>query len=367
MSGARRQPGPGPALPSVPGGWPAVLADPPWRFANRTGKAAPEHARLYRYPTMDLAGICGLPVERITAGRARLYLWVPNALVREGLRVMDSWGFRYVTNLVWAKRRIDGGPDGRGTGFYFRNVTELILSGVRGSLRTLPPGRRQASLIETREREHSRKPDETYALIEAWLLIRTEALIRELHCHGADPGSIAGVTEDTRLLATALGDARRRGLRHGPEAAAARGRSHGISGVPAYAHGHAGEEPPYITTAGGRDDLPWAHTATGGRPLMQAFGETEHTTPLNAGHRSQLIQQYSTAYYRARKHSGAAPARTASPSFPADPHQFLPSLDPAALIRQAAPQPAAQPARPGRPLSGLRHHPAHPEERRPRR
>jgi len=151
----------------VPGGWPAVLADPPWRFTNRTGKAAPEHARLYRYPTMDLAGICGLPVERITAGRAHLYLWVPNALVREGLRVMDSWGFRYVTNLVWAKRRRDGGPDGRGTGFYFRNVTELILFGVRGSLRTLPPGRRQVNLIETRKREHSRKPDETYALIEA--------------------------------------------------------------------------------------------------------------------------------------------------------------------------------------------------------
>jgi hypothetical protein len=68
---------------------------------------------------------------------------------------------------VWAKRRKDGGPDGRGVGFYFRNVTELILFGVRGSMRTLPPARRQVNMIETRKREHSRKPDEQYDLIEA--------------------------------------------------------------------------------------------------------------------------------------------------------------------------------------------------------
>ena len=80
---------------------------------------------------------------------------------------MTAWGFRYVSNIVWAKRRKDGGPDGRGVGFYFRNVTELILFGVRGSLRTLPPGRRQVNMIETQKREHSRKPDESYDLIEA--------------------------------------------------------------------------------------------------------------------------------------------------------------------------------------------------------
>lgn len=161
------QPGPRLVLPCTPGGWTAILADPPWRFTNRTGKAAPEHARLWRYPTMDLPGICALPVPDIASSRAHLYLWVPNALVPDGLHVMSAWDFRYVTNLVWAKRRLDGGPDGRGTGFYFRNVTELILFGVRGTLRTLAPGRRQVNLIEARKREHSRKPDETYALIEA--------------------------------------------------------------------------------------------------------------------------------------------------------------------------------------------------------
>ncbi|WP_347345826.1 MT-A70 family methyltransferase [Microbacterium sp.] len=153
-------------LPTVEGGFRTVLADPPWRFANRTGKVAPEHRRLDRYDTMTLADIKALPVESTLAKDAHLYLWVPNALLPDGIEVMQAWGFRYVSNLVWAKRRIDGGPDGRGVGFYFRNVTELILFGVRGSMRTLPPARSQVNMIETRKREHSRKPDEQYELIE---------------------------------------------------------------------------------------------------------------------------------------------------------------------------------------------------------
>jgi N6-adenosine-specific RNA methylase IME4 len=153
-------------LPAKDGGWKTILADPPWRFTNRTGKVAPEHRRLDRYSTMTLDAICDLPVADHAASNAHLYLWVPNALLPEGLQVMQSWGFRYVTNVVWAKRRKDGGPDGRGVGFYFRNVTELILFGVRGSMRTLSPARSQVNMIETRKREHSRKPDEQYELIE---------------------------------------------------------------------------------------------------------------------------------------------------------------------------------------------------------
>ncbi len=156
-----------PALPRVDGGFRTVLADPPWRFQNRTGKVAPEHRRLDRYSTLDLDDICALPVADAVATNAHLYLWVPNALLPDGLRVMEAWGFRYVSNLVWAKRRKDGGPDGRGVGFYFRNVTELLLFGVRGSMRTLAPARSQVNMIETRKREHSRKPDEQFALIEA--------------------------------------------------------------------------------------------------------------------------------------------------------------------------------------------------------
>jgi N6-adenosine-specific RNA methylase IME4 len=144
-----------------------ILADPPWQFANRTGKIAPEHGRLSRYSTMTLDDIEKLPVSDIAEPTAHLYLWCPNALLPEGLAVMKAWGFNYKSNIVWHKVRKDGGSDGRGVGFYFRNVTELILFGVRGkNARTLAPGRRQVNLVGTRKREHSRKPDEQYDIIE---------------------------------------------------------------------------------------------------------------------------------------------------------------------------------------------------------
>jgi N6-adenosine-specific RNA methylase IME4 len=145
-----------------------LLADPPWRFQNRTGKMAPEHRRLSRYFTMTADEVCALPVARVAAEKSHLYLWVPNALLADGLRVMEAWGFEYKTNLVWFKTRKDGGPDGRGVGFYFRNVTEMLLFGTRGKdNRTLPPGRRQVNLVAERKREHSRKPDRMYDVIEA--------------------------------------------------------------------------------------------------------------------------------------------------------------------------------------------------------
>jgi N6-adenosine-specific RNA methylase IME4 len=145
-----------------------ILADPPWRFTNRTGKMAPEHKRLSRYGTMTFEEIMALPVEELVSPTAHLYLWCPNALLPQGLEVMKAWGFSYKSNIVWHKVRKDGGSDGRGVGFYFRNVTELILFGVKGkNARTLAPGRRQVNLLATRKREHSRKPDEQYDIIEA--------------------------------------------------------------------------------------------------------------------------------------------------------------------------------------------------------
>ena len=145
-----------------------ILADPPWQFQNRTGKMAPEHKRLNRYGTMSLDDIKAMPVGDTAAETAHLYLWVPNALLPDGLEVMRAWGFQYKSNLVWHKIRKDGGSDGRGVGFYFRNVTELILFGVRGKkARTLDPGRTQVNYMSSQKREHSRKPDEQYRLIEA--------------------------------------------------------------------------------------------------------------------------------------------------------------------------------------------------------
>jgi N6-adenosine-specific RNA methylase IME4 len=144
-----------------------VLADPPWRFQNRTGKMAPEHKRLSRYTTLSLQEIKEIPVWLVAGQNSHLYLWVPNALIKEGLQVMEPWGFEYKTNLIWHKIRKDGGPDGRGVGFYFRNTTEMILFGIRGSLRTLAKGRSQVNIIKSCKREHSKKPDELYKIIES--------------------------------------------------------------------------------------------------------------------------------------------------------------------------------------------------------
>lgn len=162
-----------------------ILADPPWQFQNSTGKVAPEHRRLTRYGTMSLEDIKGLPVSCASADSAHLYLWVPNALLGEGLEVMKAWGFTYKSNLVWHKIRKDGGSDGRGVGFYFRNVTELVLFGVRGkNVRTLAPGRRQVNFLASRKREHSRKPDELYPIIEAC----SRSPYLELFARGMRPG-----------------------------------------------------------------------------------------------------------------------------------------------------------------------------------
>ena len=145
-----------------------IYADPPWRFQNRTGKVAPENKKLNRYETMPLEDIMALPVEQVAAAKSHLYLWVPNALLPDGLAVMKAWGFEYKGNIIWEKVRKDGGPDGRGVGFYFRNVTEILLFGVRGdNFRTLAPARSQVNLSRTQKREHSRKPDEIIPIIES--------------------------------------------------------------------------------------------------------------------------------------------------------------------------------------------------------
>lgn len=147
-----------------------IYADPPWQFQNRTGKVAPEHKRLSRYSTMTLEEIKSLPIADISGDKAQLYLWVPNALIPSGLEVLDAWGFEYKTIFIWEKIRKDGQPDGRGVGFYFRNVTEPILFGIKKKSapnRTLSPARSQVNLIRTMKREHSRKPDEIIPIIES--------------------------------------------------------------------------------------------------------------------------------------------------------------------------------------------------------
>ena len=149
-----------------PDGFSTLMLDPPWRFINRTGKVAPEHRRLARYETLSLSELGQLPVGDLAMPESHIYLWCPNALLADGLQLLKAWGFTYKTNLIWYKVRKDGGPDGRGVGFYFRNVTEMVLFGIKGKMRTLAPGRRQTNIIIHRKREHSWKPPTLHKIIE---------------------------------------------------------------------------------------------------------------------------------------------------------------------------------------------------------
>ncbi len=155
-----------PIINGISGQFGTILIDPPWRFANSTGKVAPEHKRLHRYTTLSFEEIAALPIPQLALPKSHLYLWCPNALLPEALGIMKAWGFHYKSNIVWLKVRKDGGPDGRGVGFYFRNVTELLLFGIKGKIRTLQPGRSQVNVVNTRKEEHSKKPDCVYGLIQ---------------------------------------------------------------------------------------------------------------------------------------------------------------------------------------------------------
>ena len=128
-----------------------VLADPPWRFVNRTGKVAPEHKRLARYPTMELADICALPVADHLEDRAHCYLWVPNALSARGAASAERLGLRLQVEHYLAQNSAKTAARmGAASGFYFRNVTEILLFGTRGkNVRTEAPGRRQVNMIQS--------------------------------------------------------------------------------------------------------------------------------------------------------------------------------------------------------------------------
>ena len=136
-----------------------ILADPPWRFQNSTGKMAPEHKRLSRYPTMNLEDIKSLPVSNLCDKTAHLYLWVPNALLTEGLEVMKSWGFKYKTvAFTWVKENKKSEGYFTGLGYWTRANPEMCLLATKGKPQRLSKAVKQ--LIISKRQEHSKKPDE---------------------------------------------------------------------------------------------------------------------------------------------------------------------------------------------------------------
>lgn len=136
-----------------------IYADPPWpeRGGGKIKRGANRH-----YPLMTIKEIMALPVKEIADDNCHLYLWTTNNFLKDSLKVVEVWGFRYVTIITWAKDRI-------GLGQYYRGMTEHCIFAVKGKLPyKIIDGKRQQgkTLIIAPKREHSRKPDEMRKMIE---------------------------------------------------------------------------------------------------------------------------------------------------------------------------------------------------------
>jgi N6-adenosine-specific RNA methylase IME4/ParB-like chromosome segregation protein Spo0J len=138
----------------------AVLyADPPWHFEVYNEDSGVERAAGNHYPTMSLEEMCALPVSHLATDAAVLFLWTTAPHLQESFQVLAAWDFEYKTNIVWVKDKI-------GLGYFVRNQHELLLIATRGDMPSPSPANRPPSVISAPRREHSRKPDEAYALIE---------------------------------------------------------------------------------------------------------------------------------------------------------------------------------------------------------
>ncbi len=147
------------------GGFRVILADPPWSFQSFSVKGEGRSAKQH-YNTMTLDDICAMAVADLAARDCHLFMWVTGSNLPHGLRVMESWGFRYSgTAFVWVKTRADGQP-AIGMGHTTRKSAEFCLLGRRGSPRRKSKAVRE--VIMSPRREHSRKPDETYDRIHAY-------------------------------------------------------------------------------------------------------------------------------------------------------------------------------------------------------
>jgi N6-adenosine-specific RNA methylase IME4 len=140
-----------------------IVADPPWSYQLYSGNGAEKSADEH-YSCMEIEDIGALPVSHLAAGNCALVLWATWPLLPEALRVMGGWGFRYRTGGAWHKKTKTGTKTAFGTGYILRSASEPFLLGVLGEPKTL--SRSERNLIEAPTREHSRKPDELFHMLE---------------------------------------------------------------------------------------------------------------------------------------------------------------------------------------------------------
>lgn len=148
-----------PTLVDLPSRFDLVYADPPWRYEfNQTDNRVIEN----QYPTMALEDICAMPVSDITIPNAVLFLWATFPKLEEAFQVVNAWGFKYRTAIVWDKVRM-------GQGIYTRQQTELLLIAIKGNMYSPESnyaGNFRSLVSIERSQNHSEKPKEFYGIIE---------------------------------------------------------------------------------------------------------------------------------------------------------------------------------------------------------
>jgi N6-adenosine-specific RNA methylase IME4 len=138
------------------GEWAVIVADPPWPYEDTLDGSDQARGGL-PYPPMTMDEICAM---KIPASRdCALWLWVTNSHLIDGsaARVLREWDFEPKALLTWKKDRM-------GAGRYLRNITEHVILAVRG--KPMIEGESQINFLEAKRREHSRKPDEFFDLVE---------------------------------------------------------------------------------------------------------------------------------------------------------------------------------------------------------
>lgn len=143
-------------VPQPEGPFRVIAIDPPWRYGSRVEDAS--HRGRNQYPDMSIEEICALPVAALAHEDCVLWLWTTNAFMREAFKCLDAWGFADKTILTWDKEKL-------GLGDYLRNVTEHCILAIRGKPTFSLTN--QTTIIREARREHSRKPDTFYSLVEA--------------------------------------------------------------------------------------------------------------------------------------------------------------------------------------------------------
>ena len=168
-----------------PGPFDLIYADPPWQFGFWSVKPHETRKTPNKYPVMDRAALCSLPVRILAASDSVLLLWATAPNLLDAIAVMEAWGFAYKTvAFTWVKVNANRDPF-LGMGYYTRQNAELCLLGTRGE----PLPRRAhdvPSVILSRRREHSRKPDGAYDRIDR--LFGTDLRRIELFARQAWPG-----------------------------------------------------------------------------------------------------------------------------------------------------------------------------------